>query len=142
MVQVHTLVSTVVPAANASGAQASSLSQSTYERQATHMPQRQCNAQPEADNCATGSSKKMDDEGLMPQQNPGGDLNAAQPHLPQYPEAAQTKQQTEDAGPVQFSETGGKDIMSSMKRSKGGRGAPLGQSGRGRGRGRHRVAIG
>ena len=132
MVQVDTLVSPFIPAANDSGAQASLLSQSTYERQATHMPQRQCNAQLEAHNCATG----------LPQQNPGGDLNAAQPHLPQYPEAAQTKQQTADAGPVQCSETGGKDIMSSMKQSKGGRGAPLGQSGRGRGRGRHRVALG
>lgn len=126
--QVNILVSTAV----ACGAQRSSLSQSTDEHQAADAAQRRCHACLQAEDVAAG----------LPQQHPGQELTAATPHFSEYSQAPQTNQQTADAGSVQFTEPGGKHIAPSVKQSKGGRGAPLGGSGRGRGRGRHMVTIG
>ena len=54
----------------------------------------------------------------------------------------QAPQQSTDAGTQQLSNFEAKSITSSQKQSRrGGRGPPLGRSGRGRGRGRHRVTI-
>ncbi|KAL3136676.1 hypothetical protein ABBQ38_005914 [Trebouxia sp. C0009 RCD-2024] len=127
--QVDTFVSTAV--ADASGAPTSSLSQSTDEHQATDAA-RQCNACLKAEDVAAGS----------PLQHPDTEQSPAQPHLPQYSKAPQTNQQTADGSSVQLDEPGGKHMAPHEKKSKGGRGAPLGGSGRGRGWGRHRVTLG
>lgn len=129
VIQVDTFVSTAV--ADASGAPTSSLSQSTDEHQATDAA-RQCNACLKAEDVAAGS----------PLQHPDTEQSPAQPHLPQYSKAPQTNQQTADGSSVQLDEPGGKHMAPHEKKSKGGRGAPLGGSGRGRGWGRHRVTLG
>lgn len=125
--QADTCVSSVMSSADATGAQ-------IYERQATDIAQNQRNTHPATYDVAGG----------LLQQQPDMDLNAAQPHLLKYSQqqALQAKQQTTDARPVQLNECAAKDVTSGLKHSKGGRGPPLGPTGRGRGRGRQRVAIG
>lgn len=53
----------------------------------------------------------------------------------------QAAAQSTNAEAVQPKKAGTNTVTASSKQSRGGRGAPLGRSGKGRGRGRHRVTI-
>lgn len=89
--------------------------------------QRQHNAHPAASVLAE----------IVSHQQSGLKLDTTQSTSPQQLQF-QLQQQATDARPVQRNDFG---TSSTSKQSKGGRGAPPTQLGKGRGRGRHRIAV-
>ena len=133
-VQADTPLSSVVPIAGGTGARTSVSHHSLEKPYATQFAQAQHNARMAA-HVSGGAVPRSDLELIMAQPT-------SPPHLHfEHQQAAQQSTDSIDAGALQLDESG-QSITSYQKQSRGGgRGTPLGQSGKGRGRGRHRVTI-